>query len=630
VGEQEGRRVLQDARCRVAGQLDHPGRGGRAFRDVVGPGDRVAVRGQRRALDLRRSRPAGGRHRVLGQPDPICVGQGPGQCQRQPGPDRRPQAHLFRRQRPVGLPQQVGLLVVGGRHLETGHPAAEGERGVREVGGAALLDGRVRRPEQRVPGGGGVASKLEHLAVRDQDGDPVHRRLGERSDVVRRGGLEPEAGGRLARRADRPLGSALAGSVTRRAAPVVRESRGGRSRAIRQRRRDASVQPGALGAGHALHQHLADQRVPEVVVRGPRRVVVEQAGGHRLVQERSHRRVGAVRHRGEQVRLDPVLGALRGDRGRREEGGARLAEPGHAASQHLLDAGRNPQRTGWAVREQQPRDLVDEERVAARAGVQVAHVPLGQRSADDPGRQVGHRVHTDRRQRDPPHPGGEAGELVGDLRRGFQGIVAAGEQQHHREGGDRVHGGPQHGQRRRVAPVQVLDHHEERTPPCGLCEGVHHRRGENLTSRGSAVAVPPQPRRDLGERPLPRPQRGRAGRRTRPSGHLHTRGACLPGEPVAQHGLAHTGLAEKQRRPPVALPRGTQRRCELGAFGIASDHVRTQWCWGGHGHQHTTEALGWGARPAAGRTAQDGPGWTGRSSHTRSRRAMPSISIPGG
>jgi NAD(P)-dependent dehydrogenase (short-subunit alcohol dehydrogenase family) len=40
--------------------------------------------------------------------------------------------------------------------------------------------------------------------------------------------------------------------------------------------------------------------------------------------------------------------------------------------------------------------------------------------------------------------------------------------------------------------------------------------------------------------------------------------------------------------------------------------------------------LGWGARPAAGRTAQDGPGWTGRSSHTRSRRAMPSISIPGG
>ena len=165
---------------------------------------------------------------------------------------------------------------------------------MREVGGAALVDGRVRRPEQRVPRGGGVAGELEHLAVRDQDGDPVHRRLRERAGVVGRGGLEPEPGGRLARGADRPLGSALAGSVTRRATPVVCEPRRGRAGAIRQRRRDTGVQPGALGPGQALHQHLADQRVPEMVVRGLRRVVIEQPGGHRLVQERSHRRVGAA------------------------------------------------------------------------------------------------------------------------------------------------------------------------------------------------------------------------------------------------------------------------------------------------------------------------------------------------
>ena len=457
---------------------------------MIGSGHRVAPGGQRHGLDLPGAGTACGGDGVAGQPDPLGVGHGPGQRQRQPGPDRRPQAGLGGRQRPVGLLQQVGLLVVVGGHLEPGHASTQREGGVREVV-RAVGGSRPRVPRRATP------PALRPCRRRAGGSGPYSTRIGSgppQAPTVRgrSGPRRPRTRTRpplRARRAPRPRGSVLAGLVAGRAAPVVREPRCGCAGAIRQRRRDTGVRR-ARSARAGLHQHFADQRVPETV--GARVAADRRERAACLVQKRSHRRVGVLRHCGEQALSirSSALSAATGAAARRvahgcpsratrrrstssTPGGTRSAADGPCASSSLA--------TSWTKNGLRP---------CARAGrARLARTTSGRRRRR-PGR--------------PPHPrrwggqqnpraGGQVGGLVGDLRQGLQGIVA-------RQVSSSITGRAatastdraQHRQRRRVTPGErSFDHHEERIPSRRLRDGHPPPRRREPRVRGSRPSPPP-------------------------------------------------------------------------------------------------------------------------------------------
>ena len=190
---------------------------------------------------------------------------------------------------------------------------------------------------------------------------------------------------------------------------------------------------------------------------------------------------------------------------------------------------------------------MDEERVAAGAGVQLPRLFPGQFPAQADRRQARYLRRTSR--------GGSAmrrtrrrqiGELITDLRRHLLLVVAAGHQQHQRQRGGRIGHGAGDQQRRRIAPVHVLQHDQQRLPTARPRQAT--RRPPPPPVHGPGAAAPalrgghgraspsavqrPAPRPTTAAFPRPSTSRGRYAarrrQRTRPSSRRASTCPCPP------------------------------------------------------------------------------------------------------
>ena len=221
-----------------------------------------------------------------------------------------------------------------------------------------------------------------------------------------------------------------------------------RTRSRLQRPADGQVDRGPGRRAQAIDDGLAIEVVGEPGRGGAR----DDAGLTGLIQQAQRR--GLVAARGAVRQQADVDVAARDGRPLQQPDAFR-GEPGQPAPQRVGDAGRDLGRLlPRALREKQPDQLPDEERVAAAALPQLGG-DLGRKRR--PGQLPGQRSNVVR---------GEAGqdELLGppgdrvQLRRGL-GVPVGAEQGH----GFRGQGAGQESQqpqRRLVGPVQVVEHHE--------------------------------------------------------------------------------------------------------------------------------------------------------------------------
>jgi hypothetical protein len=94
--------------------------------------------------------------------------------------------------------------------------------------------------------------------------------------------------------------------------------RGGRAGPLLQRLADRRVQLAALGAGQAVLEHLADQRVPEPVRRAGRADAKQPTCGS-LIQQPGRSLLADAAHLAQQVVLDRLRCGLGDDRGRGQQ-----------------------------------------------------------------------------------------------------------------------------------------------------------------------------------------------------------------------------------------------------------------------------------------------------------------------
>ena len=128
------------------------------------------------------------------------------------------------------------------------------------------------------------------------------------------------------------------------------------------------------------------------------------------------------------------------------------------------------------------------------ARMQLPHLVLGQLLAQADRSQARHLRHLERRQRHAPHPGRQISELITDLRRHLLPVVAARHQQHQRQRSRRIGHGAGDQQRRRIAPVHVLQHDQQRCQLRGPGERLDHRRRHQFTVRARRASPPLLPR----------------------------------------------------------------------------------------------------------------------------------------
>ena len=253
----------------------------------------------------------------------------------------------------------------------------------------------------------------------------------------------------------------------------------------------------------------------------------------------------------------------------------RLGEQGQAPAHGVADAGRD--RGHRAVGVPQLRRLLDEEGVPAGAPVDLGdqlRVGLATRGAGDQG------AHLVPAQAGQGHRGRLGHQLEQERGQGVLGrldldVAVGADQQQPLEPG--VLGGElQQPQRRRVGPVQVVEHDHHRAVLGDRDQGAGHRVEDperlGRVGTGPARAVRRAGRRlaqqhpqagaagGLGRRPLPG-----GGGPPEPADHLHPR-------PVAGRAVrAPAGAAEDQRPPPPRLVGGPADQGGLADPGLPGD-----------------------------------------------------------
>ena len=299
----------------------------------------------------------------LGAGQPVRpVPQGAGQGREHPGPQGQRAAVRF--QPPRGLAEQVEQLgVLRSRpvpeRLDAECRPRQPDRvpgGPAGVGGLAEpLRGQVRAPGALVRRGE-LEQDLGALpgAGRAAFGDDV-----QRPQVVPAGVLVAEARGGFPGREQRVL-QRVRPRLRARGQQVHGDPRG-RTRSRLQRAADGQVDRGPGGDAQAIDDGLAIQVVSEPRRGGAR----DDAGLTGLVEQAQHR--GLTAGRGA-VRQQAGVDVAARDGRPFQQPDALGGEPGQPAPQRLRDAGRDLGRLlPRALREKQPDQLPDEERVAAAA-----------------------------------------------------------------------------------------------------------------------------------------------------------------------------------------------------------------------------------------------------------------------
>jgi hypothetical protein len=277
-------------------------------------------------------------------------------------------------------------------------------------------------------------------------------------------------------------------------------------------------------------------------------------------------------------------------RGRLEQPHARVAEGGEPSLDGVADPVLAAHPYGGRVRVggQQPRHLLDEERVAAGPPVH-ARPQLGVGlAAGEPGEHLGdlRGVEAAQRQRLALRlqPGDRAAERVA----GSDLDVAVGRDQQlaAAAGPAGVEGGQL--DRRRVGPVQVVEDDHQRRPPGGLQQGAAGgvealepagQRGR-LAGRAGVLEAGLDPERGQDLQPGPE-RRGALPAGAPDDGRAPRLGVVGGGR--GQGGLADPGLAGEGHDPAPGRQRGLDQRSQLGERLVAADKRG-----GGRGHRTRT------------------------------------------
>jgi hypothetical protein len=385
---------------------------------------------------------------------------------------------------------------------------------------------------------------------------------------------EPEDGLRLARGLDR------SDERLRRPAcccPVRRELGRGRGRlAARELVGEPGVQLLTLAGKQRRVDRLRQQRVAEAEA-APRLVGDEDAVLDGRAQRLAHVALGQ-RRRGAQQRVADVA-----PRGRRQPQHAlrRAIEPRHPLQQHDTQAVR--QLAALVARRGQ--ELLGVERIAFGAGEDL----VGQRPRRCAGARSEQRrqlLALERPQLDQERRAralDAVGEPAHALRRRGLVLAVGGHQQHApivevvREVDDEV-------ERRRVGPVQVLEHQQHRRVRRAVREeGKRVLEDKQLGAGRFAFAAPISKRAQrLDERLVW--QLGADEIEAAPEERLEALGTSACRELRRQSGLADARLAGDERRRPVPAARRVQRLLEPAELVHASDERLARACL--HGAQY--------------------------------------------
>jgi hypothetical protein len=335
------------------------------------------------------------------------------------------------------------------------------------------------------------------------------------------------------------------------------------------------------------------RRVEPVVEDLPEQVVGEAPGAELVGRADQHPGPGGLTEQG-QHRADGLAGDPGQDRraqvGAEHRGGLQQPDAGVAeAGQPAPDRVAHPvgERGRVQVSDQQPADLLDEERVAAgpvlHAGAELGvGLPPG-----DPGEQPCHLPGVEAAQRQRPalrrQPGDRAGERVAgrdlDVTVGGDQQLAAAADPPGMEGGQLDRG--------RVGPVQVVEHQHQRARAGGLEQGGAD--GVEALEPGRRRGRPPWPvaagedglDAEGGQRLLPGPER----RGALPAGTPGDGGASRLGPVGGRRGqgrLADPGLAGEGDEPAPGRQGGLDQGPQLGEGPVAADET-------GRGRRHAPD-----------------------------------------
>ena len=241
-----------------------------------------------------------------------------------------------------------------------------------------------------------------------------------------------------------------------------------------QRLGSAAVKPRAARRAEALQQRLAHKRVDEGE---PTRVASDghEAGAQRRVEALEHGGSGAVEDVGE--RREPELAADHGSRAERFP--RRLAERRQAAADRVANAPGQGQRApaGLAIaqpalREEQLDELVDEEGVACTRAVQRLDKarcnelgPLRAKATSTGHRHLLDVLAAQALQRQPHRHRRQPAERDRQLVASVRFRVPVGSDRDDRRVGQHPDDELKRVQRRRVSPVQIIEHEDERLAP---------------------------------------------------------------------------------------------------------------------------------------------------------------------
>ena len=335
------------------------------------------------------------------------------------------------------------------------------------------------------------------------------------------------------------------------------------------------VEPGPGRRVELAVQDLAEQVVgeppgPELAGGGD-----QHPGPGGLAEQGQHGAGGLAGHGGQD--LGPQVGTEH--RGRLQQPEAGVAEGGQPAQDRVAHPVRDL--GGARVGDQQPGDLLDEERVAAGAPLHAgAQLGVGL-AAGDAGEHLGDLGGVEAAQGQGPALGLQPGDRGGQRVAGRHLDVAVGDDQ--QLGAAAGPAGVEGGQldRCRVGPVEVVEHDHQRPGPGGLEQGgadgvepLEPGRGRRRRRRRRrAPVLEAGVHAERGQDLQPGPER----RGALPAGPPHDRGAPLlgvVGGGRGQGGLADPGLTDEGDEPAPGGQRGLDQGPQLGQRPVPADQTR--------------------------------------------------------
>ena len=336
------------------------------------------------------------------------------------------------------------------------------------------------------------------------------------------------------------------------------------------------VEPGPGRRVELAVQDLAEQVMgeppgAELAGRGD-----QHPGPGGLAEQGQHRAGGLAGHGGQD--LGPEVGTEH--RGRLQQPEAGVAEGGQPAQDRIAHPVRDL--GGARVGDQQPADLLDEERVAAGAPPHArAQLGVGL-AAGDAGEHLGDLGGVEAAQGQGPALGLQPGDRAGQRVAGRHLDVAVGDDQQlgAAAGPPGVEGGQL--DRCRVGPVEVVEHDHQRPGPGGLEQGGAD--GVEVLEPGRGRRRPRRRRRpapvleagvdaERGQGLQPGPER-RGALPARPPYHRGTPLLGVVGGRRGQGGLADPGLAGEGDDPAPGGQRGLDQGPQLSQRPVPADQTR--------------------------------------------------------